>query len=112
MTIKVSGRALLLLTTGLWICMAGPSPYAANAATDTPGAHHARKTTHRASGDVSSKPAESAKADDNATADDNDDGSAPASSADLPPSVANANAQLAAADSANGNPVASDRTLN
>src|ERR1700761_5223621 len=106
MTIKGRGRALLLLTTGLWICMAGPSPYAANAATDTPGAHHARKTTHRASGDVSSKPAEIAKADDN------DDGSAPASSADLPPAVANANAQLAAADSANGNPVASDRTLN
>ena len=106
MTITVSGRALLLLSTGLWICLAGPSPYAANAATDTPGAHHSRKTTHHASGDASSKPAETAKANDN------DDGAAPASSADLPPSVANANAQLAAADSANGNPVASDRSLN
>jgi hypothetical protein len=106
MTITVSGRALLLLTTGLWICLAGPSPYAANAATDVPGAHHLKKSTHHASSDDANKSADAKKADDN------DDGAAPASSADLPPSVANANAQLAAADSANGNPVASDRTLN
>jgi hypothetical protein len=103
MTITVSGRALLLLTTGLWICLAGPSPYAANAATD---AHHSKKSAHHASSDDANKTAEAKKVDDN------DDGAAPASSAELPPSVANANAQLAAADSANGNPVASDRTLN
>jgi hypothetical protein len=92
MTITVSGRAVLLLSTGLWICLAGPSPYAANAATDAPGAHHLKKSTHRASSDDTKKNAEATK-----TA---DDGAAPASSADLPPAVANANAQLAATDSA------------
>jgi hypothetical protein len=91
MTITVSGRAVLLLSTGLWICLAGPSPYAANAATDAPGAHHLKKSTHRASSDDANKTAEATKTDD---------GAAPASSADLPPAVANANAQLAAADSA------------
>jgi len=106
MTITVSGRALLLLTTGLWICLAGPSPYAASAATDAPGAHHGRKSAHHASSDDSSKTAEAKKPDDN------DDGSAPASSAELPPTVANANAQAAAAAAANLNPVAGDRTLN
>ena len=100
MTITVSGRSVLLLTTGLWICLAGPSPFAANAATDTPGAHHFKKPARHISSDDANKTAEAKKADDN------DDGAAPASSAQLPPSVANANAQLAA-----GNPVAGDRTL-
>src|ERR1700761_7718824 len=106
MTITVSGRALLLLTTGLWICLAGPSPYAASAATDAPGAHHLKKAAHHSSSDETSTTAEAKKTDDK------DDGAAPTSSADLPPFVANANAQSAAAAAANLNPVAGDRTLN
>jgi hypothetical protein len=111
MTITVSGRALLLLSTGLWICLAGPAPYAASAATDAPGVHHLKKSGRHASSDDTSKTAD-AKTADASKADGNDDGAAPASSADLPPSVANANAQAAAAAAAKLNPVAGDRSLN
>src|ERR1700761_3632979 len=110
MTITVSGRALLLLSTGLWICLAGPSPYAASAATDAASAHHVKKSAHHASSDDISKTAD-AKTADASKADNNDDGAAPASSADLPPSVANANAQAAAAAAAKLNPVAGEGHL-
>jgi hypothetical protein len=112
MTIKASGRSALILATGLFVCLAGPSYAAApanNAAAgatpetaDAPvaldksakhGSHHLKKYVHRRSGKVALKPSPEAKAD---AADDGGDQTA------IPPSVANANAQLPSADSPTG----------
>jgi hypothetical protein len=106
MKIKASGRSALILATGLWACFAGPS----QAATGVDGAavsskpasskpesakaapkhasHHWKKVAHRKSGRMALKSA----ARKVAAEDDGDKSSA------LPPSVANANAQLASAD--------------
>jgi hypothetical protein len=112
MTIKASGRSALILATGLFVCLAGPSHAAAaannpaaGATSETAGApvaldkyakhgsRHLKKYVHRRSGKVALKPSPDAKAD---AADDGDDQTA------IPPSVANANAQLPSADSPTG----------
>jgi hypothetical protein len=113
MTIKASGRSALILATGLFVCFAGPSQAAATAdgtATSSKSAsskpesvaeaakHAARrwkKIAHRKSGKLALKSAPPRKAADVA-ADDGED------SAALPPSVANANAQLASTDLSSG----------
>jgi hypothetical protein len=124
MTIKTSARPVLILATGLFVCFAGPSPVAAGAddkavadsksassesdrgaeefvAVKKYGKHssrHWKRHAHRKSGTVAlkSSPARKADATDVAAA----DGSV---STAIPPSVANANAQLASADAPDGN---------
>jgi hypothetical protein len=106
MMIKASGRAALILATGLWVVCAGPSRAAASAdttaasskSTNLKSAHasrHWKKFAHRKSEKLTLKSATSSKAADGA-----DDNSAKSSA--LPPSVANANAQLASADTPAG----------
>jgi hypothetical protein len=112
MMIKASGRSALILATGLFVCFAGPS----QAATDSTAAssksvssksaaaskytkhssRHWKKVAQRKSGKMALKSSAPRKAID--LADDNDDNSSA-----LPPSVANANAQLASADMPAGN---------
>ena len=124
MTIKTSARPVLILATGLFVCFAGPSPVAAgaddkavadskSASTESgrgaeefvavkkyakQGSRHWKRHAHRTSGKVAlkSSPARKADATDVAAA---DGGVATA----IPPSVANANAQLASADTLDGN---------
>jgi hypothetical protein len=105
MTIKAIERSALLLAAGLIVCFAVPSPAAAGAedaaaATkpETAGApvalhkyakhvsHHEKKSAQRDSGKVAPKASAS-----NKTADAADDGDRPSP---IPPSVANAKAQL------------------
>ena len=125
MTIKASGRSLSILSvwilaTGLLVCFAGPSPavagaddkgvaesqaglQSANSEPDGPAAepvkHHKRArhaSRHHKSGKValkSSPAAQKADATDVAAAD----------GGSISPSVANANAQLASADTPDGN---------
>lgn len=107
MIIKASGRSALLLAAGLFVCFAGPSQAAAGAedgvaATrpETAGApvalhkytrhgsrHHGKKYAHPSLSKVAQQSSASDKTADAA----DDDRSSP-----IPPSVANANAQLAA----------------
>jgi hypothetical protein len=107
MMIKASGRSALILATGLFVCFAGPSQATASAegavaaakAENAKSAHNSRhwkKVAHRRSSKVAEKPAPAATAD---AADDDTAGNASA----LPASVANANAQLASADTPAGN---------
>ena len=125
MTIKTSARPVLILATGLFVCFAGPSPVAAGAddkaVTDSKsastesgrgaeesvavkkyakhGSRHWKRHAHHKSGKValkSSPAAQKADATDVAAA-DGDVATA------IPPSVANANAQLASADTPDGN---------
>jgi hypothetical protein len=124
MTIKASGRlvsmlSVSILATGLFVCLAGPLPAVAgaddNAAADSrtansepdgaaaePAKHHKRTRhasrhwrsyAHHKSGKVALKSAP-AKKDDAIDAD---------ISTAIPPSVANANAQLATTDTPDGN---------
>jgi hypothetical protein len=114
MTIKANGRSALILAAGLFVCFASPSQAATSASdtasskSDTVGApialnkytkhatHHWKKLAHGKSSKVASK----SSADKN-TADaaaDDGDSSPVIPSSDIPPLVANANAQLAAAD--------------
>jgi hypothetical protein len=105
MTIKASGRSALILATGLWVCFAGPSQAAAG--TDGAAApvaltknikhsaHHWKKVAHRKSGKVALRSSARKKAADVAE----DDGD---NSSTLPPSVANANAQLTSVDTPAG----------
>jgi hypothetical protein len=124
MTIKASGRSALILATGLFVCFAGPSQAASavadgaaanskpEAATGAPialdkytkhSSRHWKKAAHQKSSDVASKSAADKKdATTNAAADDGDNSSAVQPS-NIPPSVANANAQLASADTPTGN---------
>jgi hypothetical protein len=114
MTIKASGRSALILTAGFIVCFAGPSYAAAGANNAVAGAtsetasapvaldksakhgsHHLKKYAHRRSGKVALKPSPEAKAD---AADDGNDSTSTA----IPPSVANANAQLSSVDSPTG----------
>jgi hypothetical protein len=92
MKIKASGRAASILATGLFVCFAGPSP----AATGTDGSksikHYSHYVHHR-SGNAVAKLSEGKIEPASDTAEN--DGVNPAA---LPPAVANANAQLAAAD--------------
>jgi hypothetical protein len=112
MMIKASGRSALILATGLWVCLAGPSQAAASADSEattsksaTPVAsnkyakhssRHWKKVAHRKSSRLALKSSPAGKATDVA----DDDGN---NSSALPPSVANANAQLASADMPAGN---------
>src|SRR5882724_586391 len=122
MTIKTSARPVLILATGLFVCFAGPSPVAAGAddkaVTDSKsastesgrgaeesvavkkyakhGSRHWKRHAHNKSGKValkSSPAAQKADATDVAAAD----------GGSISPSVANANAQLASADTPDGN---------
>jgi hypothetical protein len=119
MTIKAGGRSALIIATGLFVCFAGPSPAAAaaddNAVTDSKsaatetesaageavavrkyvrhGSRHWKKHAHRKSSKVAQKSSPKKKVDTTAVA--ADDGGI---STAISPSVANANAQLAAAD--------------
>jgi hypothetical protein len=117
MTIKASGRSALILATGLLVCFAGPSQAAtgaADAAASTKsenaagppivlnkyakhGAHHWKKLAHR----KSSKEAVNSSTDKKDATDDGDNSSA-IQPAEIPPSVANANAQLASTDTPTG----------
>ena len=124
MTIKTSARPVLILATGLFACFAGPSPVAAGAddkaVTDSksastesgrgaeefvavkkyakPGSRHWKRHAHRTSGKVALKSSPAGKADATDVA-----AAADGVSTAIPPSVANANAQLAAADTPDGN---------
>jgi hypothetical protein len=99
MIIKASGHSALILATGLWICFAGPSQ--ATSADDADGAaapvakqssHHWKKHAHNSSSKEAPKSSDSKKAGDSAA----DGGNSPTvRSSQMPPSVANANAQLA-----------------
>jgi hypothetical protein len=107
MTIKGSGRSALILATGLWVCLAGPSQAAADANNAAASAkpenaaaapialnkHHWRKHARRKSSDVALKSSTDNKA---AAADDSDNAAIPSPA--IPPSVANANAQLPSSD--------------
>jgi hypothetical protein len=126
MNIRASGRSALIIAAGFWVCVPGPlqaaadadggaAVYEAETAAGPPVAlnkfvkksrHWKRASSQRKSVKVasqdSSEPAKTSekkisvkKKTLEANAALNDDGSAPS----LPPSVANANAQLASADS-------------
>jgi hypothetical protein len=117
--IKASGRSALLLATGLFVCFAAPSQAAPDTNTAaspevTAGApialskftkqasRSSKKIASQKSAKVASKPSTDNKA---AAADDaKADGSVNASS-EMPPWVANANAQLASADTLTGSSV-------
>jgi hypothetical protein len=114
MNIKANGRTALIVATGLFVCLAAPSkaePSSANAAAASNSdsdagapialnkytkhaAHHAKNDAHRKSGKVAAKGSDTDKAGARDTADADNGGSATA----IPPSVANANAQLTPAD--------------
>jgi hypothetical protein len=115
MTIKANGRSALILTTGLLVCFAAGPSQAAPASADANSkpeaaagapvalnkytkhaSRHGKSYAQRKSSKVAEKPPAGNKTDD-AVADDGDNSSA------IPPSVANANAELAAVDSATGN---------
>jgi hypothetical protein len=113
MKIKASGRSALILATGLWACFAGPSQAAAGvdgtavsskSVSSKPESakaapkhvlHHWKKVAHRKYSRVALKSAASGKTAAIAEDDSNQ-------SSALPPSVANANAQLASADTPDG----------
>jgi predicted nicotinamide N-methyase len=112
MMVKASGRSALILATGLFVCLAGPTPVSA-ASTDRAtatsksdsatsgksiqqGVRHWKRYARR-SGKVASKPAETKKAAEKDVADASTD-----SALTIPAWVANANAQLASADAAPG----------
>jgi hypothetical protein len=106
MMIKASGRSALILATGLFVCFAGPSPTMAASADSTAtilksdgatavksakqSSRHWKRTASSKSGNVASKSDETRKADVADAASD--------TSAAIPASVANANAQLTPAD--------------
>jgi hypothetical protein len=97
MTIKASAGSVLILAAGLWASLAGALPaIAAGADADSAAASKSESKkhyAHRKSAHTASKPTESRKADENQVADASG-GTAPP----IPASVANANAQMTAAD--------------
>jgi hypothetical protein len=116
MIIKASGRSALILATGLFVCFAGPTQAAgaADPAASAPAgapialnkyakhtAHHTKKLAQRKSSKVASKsPTDTKAAATDAAADDGDNSSA-IQPTEISPAVANANAQLASADTPN-----------
>jgi hypothetical protein len=112
MNIKASGRSALIITAGLWMCFAGPmratesdarasdSTAKTESAAGAPVAlnkftkHRPKKqaTVSRKSEKAAAKPADAKKTDEAAAAQDD------AASPNIPPAVANANAQLQAGD--------------
>jgi hypothetical protein len=117
MTIKASGRSALIIAAGIWACFAGPLQAAegtdnatasvskqASEATGAPielkkytKSHH-WKSAQRKSSKVASKSTTDKKATEADAADNSGAGSTA-----IPPSIANANAQLASADTPIGN---------
>jgi hypothetical protein len=113
MNYKASGRSALIITAGLWMCFAGPmratesAARASDSAAKTESAAGApvalnKFTKHRSKKQaavsrkpekVAAKPADAKKADQTDAAQDD------AASPNIPPSVANANAQLQTGDS-------------
>lgn len=112
MNMKASGRSALIITAGLWMCFAGPmratesdartsdSTAKTESATGAPVAlnkfakHRSKKqaAASRKSDKTAAKPADAKKADQA------DAAQADAASPNIPPSVANANAQLQTGD--------------
>ena len=113
MTIKVSGRSALILAAGLWIgfgiglvrpSLAAAGDTSANgaaAAAATPdnsakhGSHHKKSAQHKSDADKSASATKAA----GTTASDGGDNAPPVQSSQMPPTVANANAQLTSTDS-------------
>lgn len=96
MTIKASGRAALVIAAGLWICTPVPSQAtndADNTATAIPVVKHSSHHLKKYARHESSKKAESYESKKTADVADRKDGPA-LQSPRLPPSVANANAEL------------------
>ena len=109
MIIKASGRSALILATGLFVCFAGPSQAAPDDDTATASSksekaagapialnkyakpRHSKKIAQRKSSKAALKSSAAKKA--TFVADDTDNGST-----EIPPSIANANAQLASAE--------------
>jgi hypothetical protein len=113
MIIKASGRSALILATGLFVCFAGPSQAAGAtdpAASATAGApialnkyvkhtaHHGKRFAQHKSSKVASK----SPTDTKAAAADDGDNSSTIQPSEIPPTIANANAQLASADAPTG----------
>jgi hypothetical protein len=115
MTIKASGRSALIIAAGIWACLIGPLQAAEGEGTDnaTPSVSSQtakatgapielkKYTKSRHAQRKSSKAALKSTADKKATEADAAGNSGDSSTA-IPPSVANANAQLAAADTPTG----------
>jgi hypothetical protein len=123
MTIKTSARPVLILATGLFVGFAAPSPVAAgaddkavadskSASTESGrgaeesvavkkyakhGSRHWKRHAHRRSGKVALESSPAAKKADTT------DVAAADGGVSIPPSVANANARLASADTPDGN---------
>ena len=114
MTIKASGRSALIIAAGIWACFAGPLQAAEGA--DNATASVSKQESKAAGAPIvlkkytksryaqrkSSKAALKSTTDKKATEADAADNSGDSSTA-IPPSVANANAQLATADTPIGN---------
>lgn len=122
MIIKASGRSALILATGLFVCLAGPSHAApgddiATATTKSESAagapiklkyakpRHSKKIAQRKSGKVALQSSAAKKA--TFVADDSDKDSTA-----IPPSIANANARLASAEPPAGSAMAMSAKAN
>lgn len=112
MMIKATGRSALILATGIFVCLAGPSQAATGtdntAASTKPesaapvvlskyakhSAHHGKSYAHRKSSTVAQKPSDKKDLDKKDAPADAAAGDSDSSSA-IPPTIANANAQMA-----------------
>jgi hypothetical protein len=114
MIIKANGCSALILATGLFVCLAGPSQAAGTDATAASpksestaplalnkytkhSAHHGKSFAHRSSSKLAQKSVDKNDAATDVAADGSDNSSA------IPPAVANANAQMATFDVPDGN---------
>src|SRR3982075_1404770 len=113
MTIKASGRSALIIAAGIWACFAGPLQAAEGADNATASVskqeskaagapivlkkYTKSRSAQRQSSKAALKSTPESTTDKKATEADAADNSGDSSTA-IPPSVANANAQLAAAD--------------
>src|SRR5258708_19047402 len=116
MIVKASGRSALVLATGLFVCFAGPSQAASDAdktaassetAAGAPIAlnkftKQASHTSKKVANQKSSKAVSKASTDDKTAATDNAKADGSVGSSEIPPWVANANAQWASADTPTG----------
>jgi hypothetical protein len=93
---KASGRSALILATGLVMCFAAP-PLATAATDGSKSVRHHRHYVHHRSGRVVAKSTDTRSDSKKEAATDTAENGA-VDPATLPPTVANANAQLAAAD--------------
>jgi hypothetical protein len=117
MTIKASGRSALIIAAGIWACLAGPLQAAEDAdnatasvsqqASEAPGApivlKKYTKSRHWKNAQRKSSKAASKSATDKKATEADAAGNSGDSSTAIPQSVANANAQLASADTPTGN---------